>query len=94
MAAGIPYDLVLPVKWQTAMSCRTKGDKNVSKARAQQLFPDVKVTHAIADALLIAEFCRRVRGSDPRARAEVLTDGQEDGRSQGRQKARRRQARA
>ncbi len=37
----------------------TKGDKNVSKRRAQELFPALKVTHAIADALLIAEFARR-----------------------------------
>lgn len=58
-ATGIPYDLITPLKWQTAMQCRTRGDKNVSKARAQQLFPAVKITHAIADALLIAEFCRR-----------------------------------
>jgi hypothetical protein len=56
----IPYDEVLPVKWQTALGCRSRGDKNVTKARAQQLFPFLKVTHAIADALLIAEFCRRL----------------------------------
>jgi len=41
------------------MGCLTKGDKNVSKRRAQELFPALKVTHAIADALLIAEFARR-----------------------------------
>lgn len=33
--------------------------KNRLKARAQQLFPENEVTLAIADALLIAEFCRR-----------------------------------
>lgn len=58
-AAQIPFDQVTPQKWQAAMQCRTKGDKNVSKRRAQELFPTVKVTHAIADALLIAEYCRR-----------------------------------
>lgn len=58
-AARIPFELVTPPKWQTVMGCRTKGDKNISKARAQALFPAVKVTHAIADCLLIAEFCRR-----------------------------------
>jgi len=58
-AAHIPFDEVQPVKWQTVMGCRSRGDKNVTKARAQQLFPQLKVTHAIADALLIAEFCRR-----------------------------------
>ncbi len=61
-AADIPYDEVLPVKWQTELGCRSRGDKNVTKARAQALFPvGVKVTHATADALLIAEYCRRVR---------------------------------
>ena len=58
-AAEIPFDEVAPVKWQTAMMCRTRGDKNISKRRAQQLFPQVKVTHAIADCLLLAEYCRR-----------------------------------
>jgi len=55
----IPFERVYPLKWQTAMSCRTGGNKNISKARAQELFPKIKVTHAIADALLIAEYCRR-----------------------------------
>ena len=59
-ASQIPFDEVSPVKWQTAMGCRTGGDKNVSKRRAQQLFPGVTVVHAIADALLLAEYCRRV----------------------------------
>lgn len=79
LCAGIPFDEVLPVKWQTALGCRTKGDKNISKARAQQLFPSVKVTHAIADALLIAEFCRRAeRGKATPIPAGGLFDGKED----------------
>lgn len=57
----IPFEEVTPQKWQAAMGCRSKGDKNVTKARAQQLFPNIRMTHAIADALLIAEFCRRTR---------------------------------
>jgi hypothetical protein len=60
-AAGIPFDIVTPRKWQAALSCLSKGDKNVTKRRAQQLFPKVKITHAIADALLLAEYCRRTR---------------------------------
>lgn len=60
LAARIPFDEVLPAKWQKALGCRTAGDKNISKARAQQLFPGVKVTHAIADALLLAEYGRRL----------------------------------
>lgn len=58
-ALRIPFDLVSPQKWQGEIGCLTKGQKNVSKAKAQQLFPNVKVTHANADALLIAEYCRR-----------------------------------
>lgn len=59
-AADIPFDLVSPIKWQNAMSCRTGGDKNVSKRRAEQLFPKWTITHAIADALLLAEYARRL----------------------------------
>lgn len=42
---------------------RKRAQKNRTKALAQQLFPSVKVTHATAEALLIAEACRRVRGN-------------------------------
>ena len=59
VAAGIRFEFVTPRKWQKALNCLTGGDKNVSKARAQSLFPGVKVIHANADALLIAEFARR-----------------------------------
>jgi hypothetical protein len=58
-AAWIPFVRVSPQKWQGALGCRTGGDKNVSKARAQELFPDLKPTHATADALLIMEYGRR-----------------------------------
>jgi len=60
VACGIPFDEVTPRKWQQAMRCLTGGDKNVSKARAQELFPDMKVTHYTSDALLLAEYCRRL----------------------------------
>tara|TARA_Y100000361_G_scaffold35863_1_gene30292 strand:+ start:1162 stop:1608 length:447 start_codon:yes stop_codon:yes gene_type:complete len=63
IALEIPFDEVSPVKWMTKLSCRTKGDKNVTKRKAQQLFPDLKITHAIADALLIAEYCRQIRSA-------------------------------
>ncbi len=55
----IEFEEVTPQKWQKAMGCMTKGDKNVSKSAAQRLFPREKVVHATADAMLIAEFCRR-----------------------------------
>lgn len=57
----IPFKEVTPQVWQKYMNCRTGGDKNISKDAAQKLFPNVKVTHALADALLIAEYCRRVK---------------------------------
>jgi len=59
--SGMAFDEVSPQKWQKYMGCLTKGDKNISKAKAQQLFPNVKITHANADALLLAEYCRRTR---------------------------------
>lgn len=59
VGAGVPFESVTPGVWQRKMKCLTGGDKNVSKARAQELFPEVpKITHAIADAILIAEFGR------------------------------------
>lgn len=73
-AAGIPYDVVTPHIWQVAMGCAphraragstalkggfARRDKNAAKARAQVLFPGVRVTHALADALLLAEYARR-----------------------------------
>jgi hypothetical protein len=74
VAHAIPYTLVVPVKWQNAMKCRTPkarrdelghADKNINKARAAELFErqGFKVTHAIADALLLAAYCRHVYGS-------------------------------
>lgn len=55
----VPFVEVLPAKWQQVMGCRTKGEKNVSKAKAQQLWPALKITHRNADSLLIAEYARR-----------------------------------
>lgn len=67
-AAGIPYETVQPARWQKGLKIpgRKKDEgktawKNRLKARAQMLFPRVKVTLAVADALLIAEYCRRAR---------------------------------
>lgn len=65
-AACIPFDLVLPRKWQKEIGVvypPGAGDtekKNITKRRAQQLFPSVTpITHHIADALLLAEYARR-----------------------------------
>lgn len=59
IAAAIPFREVQPRDWQKALGCLTGGDKNISKAKAQQLFPSLKITHATADALLLAEWLRR-----------------------------------
>ena len=56
----IPFEEVTPQKWQKEMGCLSHGDKRVTRARAQQLFPHLKVVHATADALLICEYGRRV----------------------------------
>jgi hypothetical protein len=59
-ALRIRHELVTPQKWQRAMNCLSGGDKNVTKAAAQRLWPHWKITHGNADALLIAEHCRRM----------------------------------
>lgn len=62
LACGFRLQEVQPATWQKMLGCRTKGDKNVSKRRAQELFPTVKkIGHATADALLIAEWGRRTQ---------------------------------
>jgi hypothetical protein len=58
-AVGVRFDLAVPRKWQGALGCLSGGDKNITKRRAQQLFPDFTITHANADALLLAEYARR-----------------------------------
>jgi len=61
-ALDIPYDTVTPSVWQRNMKCLTGGDKRITRARAQQLYSKfgVKVTHAIADALLIATYGKKM----------------------------------
>lgn len=58
---GITLEDVRPQAWQKLIGCLTRGNKNISKAKAQQLFPQLRITHATADSLLIAEYGRRVR---------------------------------
>jgi hypothetical protein len=68
----LPDDFkVLGKKEKQAARSRAKTQKkNAHLRRAQELFPAIKVTHAIADALLIAEYCRRTHGG-----ARSLTEG-------------------
>lgn len=59
LMAGVNIKYVPPMLWQARMECLTGGQKNISKNKAQELFPTVKCTHAISDSLLIAEYGRR-----------------------------------
>ena len=67
IAAGLRLIDVTPQKWQKEIGLKTVGGKvgqngtekkNRNKAKAQELYPQIKITHDIADALLILEFGR------------------------------------
>jgi hypothetical protein len=59
MAHKIPLIRVTPGTWQRALGCLTKGDKKITRTRAQEWYPELKATHQTADAILIAEYGRR-----------------------------------
>ena len=64
VANYIPFETVTPQTWQREYGLTNRQSsktvkKNHHKARAQELFPHIKMTHALADALLIAEYARR-----------------------------------
>jgi hypothetical protein len=67
VATGIiTFEEIRPRVWQQALGIvprqKLESDsewKNRLKSLAQQLFPSLKVTLKTADALLIAEYCRR-----------------------------------
>lgn len=86
-AARIRFDEVTPATWQRAMQCLSGGDKNITKRRAQQLFPDRTITHATADALLIAEYGRRLHAGV--IRKDRSHGKKENRRAQGTKEARR-----
>jgi hypothetical protein len=56
VALGIPITRVSPQRWQKDLGCLTRGDKNVTKRMAADLFPNLRVTHATADALLLGKW--------------------------------------
>lgn len=67
-AASIPFEEAPPKRWQKGLHipARDKDEdkvawKNRLKSRAQQLFPLSKVTLAVSDSILLAEYCRRKR---------------------------------
>lgn len=65
LALEIPTNTVTPGKWEKSYQLGRSAEysktewKNRLKAKAQQLFPGVRVTLAIADALLIAAYGRK-----------------------------------
>jgi hypothetical protein len=71
IALRIPFQDVTPVKWTQALGLRGgKGTsytqrKRLHKSWAQQWFPRLKLNHQTADAILIAEYCRRMATTPP-----------------------------
>jgi len=59
-AARIPFVEMTPKTWQRRLGGLSGGDKQLLKARAQQLYPTVRITLATADALLLATVARRL----------------------------------
>jgi len=62
-ALKIPYTLITPQRWKKVMMDGMGKEKDASRIVAMRLFPSsdlhLKKHHGRADALLIAEFCRR-----------------------------------
>lgn len=68
-ALCVPYDIVTPKQWRTAVGLPAGADKHQSVALAQRLFPSVAeqlvgpkggIRDGLAEALLIAEARRRI----------------------------------
>jgi Holliday junction resolvasome RuvABC endonuclease subunit len=57
LTGRVAYREIPPSRWQKALKCQTGGDKKVTYAMAQRLYPHVKITHNVADAILIARYC-------------------------------------
>jgi len=67
VASRARFETVSPMKWQKALGLPTKKKtesksvfKGRLKAKAQELWPDERVTLATSDALLLLEYCLRV----------------------------------
>jgi len=60
-AFAIPFEEPIPQRWQKELGCLSGGDKNVTKKKAHELWPDQagKIGHHNADSFLIAEYLRR-----------------------------------
>ncbi len=75
IAHGIPYETKIPRSWQKLFGIQArfkskKGETGTEETKtefkrrvrgyAERLFPNVKITNDVADALLIAEACRKL----------------------------------
>lgn len=66
LALGIKTNDVTPNKWEKSYQLGKSSNasktewKNKLKAKAQQLFPKERVTLAVCDALLLAEYGRKI----------------------------------
>lgn len=80
---GIPFQVVAPKTWQKAMHGVASGDpKGRSIMACQRMFPHVSLLKSdrcskphdgIADALLIAEYGRRIRRDSPGTKVRLET---------------------
>jgi len=63
VALRIPFEAISPQRWQRLIGVpivQKKNKKKATRAKAQELFPNCKWTHATADAALLAEHARRI----------------------------------
>lgn len=59
----LPCVTARPQKWQGDMECLTKGDKEITRQKAQQLFPGLKIPNKNdADGVCIAWYARHKYG--------------------------------
>lgn len=68
-ALKIPYTLVTPQRWKKTLMDGMGKDKDASRVVAMRLFPSadlhLKKHHGRADAILIAEYIRRIHAPNP-----------------------------
>lgn len=68
LGMGIAFEEVRPAKWKTALSIPAKATKDISMMAARRLFPEAelgrKKDHGRSEALLIAEYRRRLESGE------------------------------
>jgi len=80
---GYQLERVRPQVWQKTFGLITGKDvsrtkkKNKHKARAAEMWPGLKITHATADALLICEWWRRANFKEPEKMIPIHRGGKQ-----------------